>query len=169
LEIADTFNNARQATPILESGGMTMTYEHDATQLSGEEQLTEMDLETLKAEETARAEHKERKRLEAIWWAGALIWAGLVFAADSLGLLPQIGESDAWSWVFFGAGLYGMLGNLYRVANQNFPNPTAWDYIWSGGLLIVGLAGMSLVEVFWPLILVLVGVVILAETLLQRH
>jgi hypothetical protein len=146
-----------------------MTYEHNATQLSGKEQVTEVDLEALKVEETARAEHKERKRLEAIWWAGALIWAGLVFAADSLGLLPQIGESDAWSWVFFGAGLYGMLGNLYRVANQNFPNPMAWDYIWSGGLLIVGLASMSLVDVFWPLILVLVGVVILAETLFQRR
>ncbi|UCC53920.1 MAG: hypothetical protein JSV68_08090 [Anaerolineaceae bacterium] len=144
-----------------------MTYEHKTTQPGVAAQIT--DLEALKAEETARAEHKERKRLEAIWWAGALIWAGLVFAADSLGLLPQIGESDAWSWVFFGAGLYGMLGNLYRVANPNSPNPKAWDYIWSGGLLIAGLAGMSPVDVFWPVILVLVGVVILAETILQRR
>lgn len=146
-----------------------MTYEHKTTQLGDEELATELDLEALKAEETATAEREERSRLEAMWWAGALIWAGLVFAADSLGLLPQIGESDAWSWVFLGAGLYGTLGNLYRVANPNSPNPTAWDTIWSGGLLIIGLAGMSPVDIFWPLILVLVGVVILAETLFQRR
>ena len=145
-----------------------MTYEHKTTQLGGEEQVTEVELEALKAEETAATERKERKRLEAIWWAGALIWAGLVFAADSLGLLPQIGESDAWSWVFFGAGSFGMLGNLYRVASPSSPNPTAWDYIWAGGLLIIGLAGMSPVDIFWPLILLLVGAVILVETLFQR-
>ena len=144
-----------------------MTYTQKATQLGGEEQVT--DLEVLKAEETAMVEREERSRLEAYWWAGALIWAGLIFAADSLGLLPQIGESNAWSWVFLGAGLYGMLGNLYRVANPSSPNPMAWDYIWSGGLLIIGLAGMSPVDIFWPLILVLVGVVILAETLYRRR
>lgn len=146
-----------------------MTYEPKPTQLFGEERATGLDLEALKAEETATAEHKERKRLEAIWWAGALIWAGLVFAADSLGLLPQIGESDAWTWIFLGAGLYGTLGNLYRIANPNSPNPTAWDTIWAGGILIIGLAGMSPVDIFWPLILVLVGVVILAEALFQRR
>jgi len=145
-----------------------MTYEHKTDQLGGEEQGTEVELEALKAEETAATERKGRKRLEAIWWAGALIWAGLVFAADSLGLLPQIGESDAWSWVFFGAGPFGMLGNLYRVASPSSPNPTAWDTIWAGGLLIIGLAGMSPVDIFWPLILVLVGAVILVETLFQR-
>ena len=145
-----------------------MTYEHKTTHLGGEEQLTDIDLKILKAAETAGAERKERSRLESLWWAGALIWAGMVFAADSLGLLPHIGESDAWTLVFLGAGLYGTLGNFYRMANSNSPNPTAWDYIWSGGLLIIGLAGMSPVDIFWPLILVLVGVVILAEALFQR-
>ena len=143
-----------------------MTFEHKAYQLDSEGQVTE--LEALKAEETAKTERTERERLEAFWWAGAQIWAGLVFTADSLGWLPQIGELDAWSWVFLGAGLYGMLGNLYRIAKSSSPNPTAWDYIWAGGLLIIGLAGMTPVDIFWPLILVLVGAVILAETLLQR-
>lgn len=143
-----------------------MTYEHKTTQMSVDQLLT--DLEALKTEESAMAERKERSRLETIWWAGALIWAGLVFAADSLGLLPQIGESDAWTWVFLGAGLYGLLGSLYRVTNQDSPNPTAWDYIWSGGLFIIGLAGMSPVDIFWPLALVVIGVAILFNTLLRR-
>lgn len=145
-----------------------MTYEHRTAHLGGEEQLTDIDLKILKAAETASVERKERSRLESLWWAGALIWAGLVFAADSLGLLPHIGKSDAWTWVFLGAGLYGVLGSLYRIVSPNYPNPTSWDYIWSGGLFIIGLAGLSPVSIFWPLILVLVGVVILAEALFQR-
>ena len=35
--------------------------------------------------EQKKSQKKERQRLEALWWAGALIWAGLVFGADSLG------------------------------------------------------------------------------------
>jgi ATP/maltotriose-dependent transcriptional regulator MalT len=92
---------------------------------------------------------------------------GLHLAADSVGLFPQIGESDPWTWVFLGAGMYGTLGNFFRVANPNSPNPTAWDYTWSGGLLVIGLAGMSPVDIFWPIVLVLVGVVILSETPFQ--
>jgi hypothetical protein len=143
-------------------------YTHKTAHLGGEEHLSEWELAMLKAEEAEMLERQERRRLETMWWAGALIWAGLVFAADSLGLLPQIGESDAWTWVFLGSGLYGLLGSLYRVISPDSPNPTAWDYIWSGCLFIIGLAGMSPVDIFWPLILVLVGVVILAEALFQR-
>ena len=142
-----------------------MSYEYKTTQLIGEEAVTAGDLEALKAEESTIAEHKDRKRLEAIWWAGALIWAGLIFAADSLGFLPHIGESDAWTWVFLGAGLFGTLGNLYRVANPASPNPTAWDYLWAGGLLVFGLGGISPVDIFWPIVLILVGMVILTGTL----
>ncbi len=119
-------------------------------------------------ESNLRSEHKERERLESLWWAGALIWAGLVFAADSLGVLPQIGDADAWSWVFFGAGLYGMLGNLYRLASLDRPNPSAWDYIWSGFLLIAGLGGVSEVDIFWPLVLVLIGAAVLVNALWRR-
>lgn len=111
---------------------------------------------------------KERQSLETLYWAGVLIWAGLVFMADSLALLPQIGDADAWSWLFFGAGLYGMLGNLYRLASVNWSNPTDWDYIWSGFWLILGLSGVTSADVFWPLALVLIGMVALANALLRR-
>ena len=41
--------------------------------------------------EQNESERKERQRLEGLWWAVVLIWAGLIFGADSMGLLPQIG------------------------------------------------------------------------------
>jgi hypothetical protein len=119
-------------------------------------------------EGTVRNEHEQRKRLEGLWWAGVLIWAGLIFAADSLGILPQVGEASAWSWVFFGAGLYGMLGNLYRATSLDRPNPAAWDYIWSAFLLLLGLGDVTAVDVFWPVALITVGLVIVVNTLRQR-
>jgi hypothetical protein len=73
---------------------------------------------------------QERHHLETLYWAGVLIWAGLVFMADSLALLPQIGAADTWRWLFFGAGLYGTLGNLYRLASANWSSPTDGDCIW---------------------------------------
>ena len=43
------------------------------------------------AAEGAESKKQARKRAEGLWWAGALIWAGLVFGADSLDLLPTRG------------------------------------------------------------------------------
>jgi hypothetical protein len=118
-------------------------------------------------------EKKSRKRalrhLEALYLGGVIVWAGLVFGADSLGYLPQIGGGDAWSWVFAGAGLYALLGDIYRLSTPDYPNPTAWDYIWAGVLLIIGLGGFFNLEIAFPLILVLVGVVFLVNALVRHR
>jgi hypothetical protein len=82
---------------------------------------------------------EERRSFETLWWAGTLIWAGLIFGADSLGWLPQIGQATAWTWVFLGAGLYGLAGCLYRQTSVESLNPRTWDYVWSGFLLLAGL------------------------------
>jgi len=108
---------------------------------------------------------EERRGFEALWWAGTLAWTGLVFGADSLGWLPQIGQADAWTWVFLGAGLYGLVGTLYREMSVDVLNPRAWDYLWSGFLLMVGLGGVAGVNTFWPLVLILCGVAVLVSTL----
>ena len=76
------------------------------------------------------SERKKRLRLEGLWWAVVLIWAGLVFLADSMDLMPQIGDADAWSWIFLGAVVFGILGALYRLTSANVPNPTTWDWVW---------------------------------------
>lgn len=115
------------------------------------------------------SEKKERQRLEGLWWAVVLIWAGLVFGAESMGWLPQIGSADAWSWVFLGAGLVGLFGDLYRVLSPDVPNPTTWDWSWSGIFLILGLGGFTALDFSWPLILILVGGVTLVKTLGRRE
>jgi len=119
--------------------------------------------------EQSTGEKKERQRLEGLWWAVVLIWAGLVFGADSVGVLPKIGAADAWSWVFLGAGALGLLGGLYRMSSPDAPNPTAWDWSWGGIFLILGLGGFTALNISWPLILVLVGGVILVKALGHRN
>jgi hypothetical protein len=115
------------------------------------------------------SERKERKRLEGLWWAVVLIWAGLVFGADSMGLSPQIGEADAWSWIFLGAGALGLLGALYRVTSPSVPNPTTWDWVWASFCLIIGLGDLTTLNISWPLILILVGAAILVNGLSRRN
>jgi hypothetical protein len=114
------------------------------------------------------SEKAQRKRIDAIYWAGVFIWAGLVFGADSLGALPQIGQAGAWSWIFAGAGLYALLGNIFRASAVDWPSPTMWDYTWAAILLIIGAGGfVSSVDVAFPIILVVMGVAVLVNTLLR--
>ena len=105
---------------------------------------------------------ERRARAESLYWAGVLIWAGLIFGANSLGFLPQIGSSDAWSWVLIGAGLYGTLMNLYYSSLPDSVT-TIWDYIWSGFWLLLGLSGFYAIDIFWPLVLVLIGLSVLVK------
>ena len=119
--------------------------------------------------EHRHGERRERQHLVGVWWAAVLIWAGLVFGADSMGIVPQIGDADAWSWIFLGAGMFGILGALYRVTSPDVPNPTAWDWIWASFCLIIGLGGFTTVNIAWPLVLILVGVVLLASVLFRRY
>jgi hydrogenase/urease accessory protein HupE len=112
------------------------------------------------------AQVEERSRMESVYWAGSLILAGLIFGADSLSFLPQIGNADVWSWVFIGVGLYGTVLNLYSSALPNSVTIT-WDYIWSGFWLVLGLSGLFAIDIFWPLVLVLIGAAALINTFRQ--
>lgn len=107
--------------------------------------------------EYRHTKRRERKRLEGLWWAVVFIWAGLVFGADSMAILPQIGDADAWSWIFVGAGVIAIFGNLFRLTSSQVPNPTTWDWIWGSFCLIIGLGGFTNMNIAWPLILILIG------------
>jgi hypothetical protein len=111
---------------------------------------------------------EEKKYVDAIFWGGVLLWAGLIFGLDSLGYLPQIGQANAWSWIFLGAGVYGLVISIVRLVSDNFTNPSTWDWVWSIIFLIIGLAGFIAISVPWWLILILIGVVIFSSALRGR-
>jgi hypothetical protein len=113
---------------------------------------------------------EEPRRLDAFFWAGALIWIGLVFWADSQGWLPQFSESSsAWTWIFLGGGIAGLGLNLFSYTSPKYANPTVGDYFWSGLLLLIGLGGLTTFTIPWPLVLVVVGVVFLVNTLIRHR
>jgi len=99
--------------------------------------------------------------INAIYFGGVLLWAGIVFAADSLGYLPQIGFSSAWSWFFLGAGLFSLVGNLVRQVSPGILNPSTFDYLFGLVLLAIGIGGFTSLYIALSLLLVLVGGAIL--------
>lgn len=126
-------------------------------------------IEDLKAEQEVMQEKSERKRLESFWWAAVIIWAGLIFIADYLEVLPEIGEAGAWSWIFLGAGIFGLVGALIRVASDELPKPTGWDYFWSALFLVIGATGFFGGGIAFPIVLIVIGVAILANVLFHRE
>ena len=110
----------------------------------------------------------EKKYLDAIFWGGALLWAGVVFGLDTFGYLPLIGQATVWSWVFLGVGVYGLLLNLIRLLSRTFSNASAWDWVWAVIFSVIGLAGFVAISVPWWLFLILIGTVILGTSIVRR-
>jgi hypothetical protein len=111
----------------------------------------------------------ENKRLDSYFWGGVLLIAGLVFGGEAIGLLPQIGNATGWSWVFLGAGLLSIALNLVSLASETFEDPTAWDWIWGVIFTLIGVGGFTMLNISWPLIIILVGVAILVKAVFRRE
>jgi hypothetical protein len=112
-------------------------------------------------------EEKKGRRRDTLYWGIVLIWAGVVFGAKSLGILPTLGRADEWNWVFFGAGLLALPWSIRRAAAPDHPDPitSMWNLVWAGVMLILGLGPLSPVRVGIPLILLLIGAALLGTAL----
>jgi len=116
-------------------------------------------------------EKAERKRFDSIWWAGVLIWIGLVLGAEALDILPEIGDNPTlWPWIFAGVGPWSLGLNLYLL-NSRWPDPTTWDWVWTGIFLV--LAAGTFVEIggemLGAFLLVGIGVAWLIREITQRE
>jgi hypothetical protein len=115
-------------------------------------------------------ETAERKRLESIWWGGALLWAGVVVGAEVLNLLPNLGfGGEWWLWIVLGLGPWALVWNGYR-ALSDLPNPSTWDWIWTVIFLLVGFGAIVNVaeEIVGAVALVAIGAVILLRAIRRR-
>ena len=117
---------------------------------------------------TREQEQADRSRLGSIWWAGVLIWIGLVLGAEHLEILPSIGDrSEWWPWVFVGVGPWSVVMNVYRTASIRAPAPATWDWIWTVVFLVLAAEAFVDVEgrLIGPVLLVAVGVALLIRAL----
>jgi hypothetical protein len=113
----------------------------------------------------------EDKRMDSIWWAGALIWIGLVVGAENLNLMPDVGfRGEWWLWILLGLGPWALVWNGYR-ALSDAPNPSTWDWIWTVIFLLVGLGGVVNLagEIVGAVVLVGIGVVTLFRALSRSN
>jgi hypothetical protein len=101
-------------------------------------------------------------------WAGALIIAGLVFLADSMGYLPQVADVGPWNWIALGVGVL-LLGEWFmRAVSAGHSYHSKGNLIMAGILIAIGLSGLVDARFTWPLILLAVGVASLFSALFRR-
>jgi hypothetical protein len=125
-----------------------------------------------KQEEKEEKERDEKARndpLSAVIWAAILIWAGLVFLADNLGIISRLGNLDAWGFVFIGAGVLVLLEAVVRVMVPTYSRPVTGTIIFGAILLAIGLGSLIGEGIAWPLVLIVVGVAMLLGSLLRRR
>jgi hypothetical protein len=113
---------------------------------------------------------KNKKRIETIFWGGLLLWLGLVFMIANFGLFTFITMENTWKWILMGAGVLALASNLFRLSSPDYPDPEAWDYIFTAGFLIGGLSGFTTInfDIVWPFVLIIIGVIVLARVVMGR-
>ncbi len=131
-----------------------------------------------KEEKLEKQEEKEEKSWDEKWrrdplsaaiWAGILVWAGLVFLADNLGLLARIERLDAWGLIFVGAGLLVLLEVVVRSLVPDYRRPVTGTLIFGIILLGIGLGDLIGWGVIWAVVLIIIGLSILVRGFLGRR
>jgi hypothetical protein len=138
-------------------------------QANEKEEKQEKQEEKDEKEEKNWDEKWRRDPLSAAVWAGILVWAGLVFLADNLGLLARIERLDAWGLIFIGAGLLVLLEVVVRLLVPTYRRPVTGTLIFGIFLLGVGLGNLVGWGVIWPVVLIIVGLSILVRGFLWRR
>jgi hypothetical protein len=131
-------------------------------------------------EEEKRDEKMHRDPLSSLVWALILIWAGLVFLGENLGLLDafvadpvQIGEVtvrqvSTWSMIFLGAGVLIFVEALIRTFVPAYRSSTGGNFFLAAVFLGIGLGGLIGYSLVWPFILIAMGLAALTSALIRK-
>ena len=132
-------------------------------------------------EEEKRDEKSHQDPLSSLVWALILIWAGLVFLGDNLGLLDtiaadtqQIGDItiqqvSTWSMIFLGAGVLVFVEALIRTFVPAYRSSTGGNFFLAAVFLGIGLGGLIGYSLVWPFILIAMGLAALASALIRKR
>lgn len=133
-------------------------------------------------EEKSWDEKWQRDPLNTIAWAAILIWAGIVLLADNLGYLDPLRDLgrgtaglgflahfEAWSLIFFGAGVIILLEILVRLLIPAYRKPVGGTLIFGLVLIGIGLGDVFGWTIIWPLILIGLGLSILLRGVMRNR
>ncbi len=125
-----------------------------------------------KREEKTVEEKWRRDPLGAIIFGIVLIWAGLVFLAETMGLLKgislggllpgmEVTQPETWTIILIGAGVIVLIEAAIRVAVPAYRRPIAGTIIFGVILIGIGLGNIFSWDVVWPLIVIGIGLAVL--------
>ncbi len=115
-------------------------------------------------------------RLNAAAWGLIIIWAGLVFFAENMGLVAIVrtgfrglGEFrlEAWSLIFIGAGVILLLEAVTRTLIPDYRRAIGGTVILGIIFLGIGLGNLISWNIIWPLVLIAIGLLVLARGFLR--
>ncbi|NLE75660.1 MAG: hypothetical protein GX605_02760 [Chloroflexi bacterium] len=146
-----------------------------------------------KMEKEEEKQEKEREKEEKSWdekwrqdplgavvWALILIWAGVVFLAETMGLLASLrtrgvqwessvfARLEPWWLVLVGAGLILLLEVAVRLLVPAYRRPVGGTLILAAVLLGIGFGNLFSWSLVLPLVLIAAGVGILLRGLAGR-
>lgn len=119
-------------------------------------------------DEKERGEKPRNDPLSTVIWAMILIWAGLVFLAQTL--WPDVFSGwEPWSLVVIGAGVIVLLEALVRTLRPEYRRPIGGTVIFGVILIAVGLGDLPGWDAYWPVLLIVAGVGLVVATFLRRR
>jgi hypothetical protein len=93
-----------------------------------------------------------------------LIWLGVTFYLQDAGLLPA---SNWWAYFIAGIGVIVIIQGIARYIE--YRGPYLGSVIGGGVLFIIGLSFIGgFASYFWPLILIIIGIAVLASAFVAR-
>ncbi len=135
--------------------------------------MSEMPPRREREEKDEKHDEKEEKGrgdpLNTAVWGLIIVWAGLVFLADNLGLFRSFRGDvpglpirfESWSLIFIGAGVILLLEAVVRVLMPAYRRAVTGTIILGIVFLSIGLGNLISWAVVGPLILIAIGAIIL--------
>jgi hypothetical protein len=116
-----------------------------------------------------REERRKRRShgpMRGLFWGLLLIMLGLIFLANQEG---WIGDDKWWQYLLIGLGAIFIIDGLAHYWRASYRNYSYGRFIPGIILLLVGLAFVFQFSEWWPIILIVVGVILLLSLFFRRR
>lgn len=105
-------------------------------------------------------EYYESGKGDALGWGLTLILAGSIVLLEMAGLVSGVEWWNGWSVFFLGAGLITLAGSAICLS-VGLASKGGWGVFFSLVLLAIGIGGLVQVDIFWPTVLLGLGILFL--------
>ena len=110
-------------------------------------------------------EKYKKDPLSSVFGGMILIVIGFVFF---LMYQNYISSDQIWAYLMIGLGCVFLLDVFLRLVIPKYRKPLLGRIITAAILILIGIAGLTAIEQWWPLFLILLGVIIIAYSSLSR-